>query len=258
MRLLLPSLLVCAACAASPAGNPAPSVAPGASVPAPSAPAPSASAAASAPAPDEREALLARQKEVLLAVASALKMPAERLRIDGQIQPDDASSYVAVRDETPPGKGWLAALQHGATGVRVAASIGAPLARNTIVGYVDLEGEPRDDLAAAGVSIRLPRVPDRMKHPALWVRSGEAEKGSMLLLIDVSAGSFVRVVETTLAARDAGGSVAIRQIALDRGPGPVLDLVLVGEALPPPGQGGHPGPPLRFRHRWRGNAYAPE
>ena len=198
-----------------------------------------------------------RQKELLLAVASALKMPADRLRIDGQLQPDDASSYVAVRDETPPGKAWMMALQHAATGVRVVASIAAPLPRNTIVGYVDLEGDPRDDLAAAGVSIRLPRLPDRMKHPALWVRSGETDSGSMLLLIDVSVGSFSSVVETTLAARDKGDRVAIRQIALDRGTGPVLDLVLVGEALSL-GQGGLPGPPLRFRHRWRGDRYALE
>jgi hypothetical protein len=230
-RLVLPLMILGAACAGSAAPAPA-------AVPPDPAP-PTAQPAATAD--------------------PALAIPEGRLRVAADVvRPDGRWTYDYAWSDADPSKRWLVALRRcalPAAKVCVAPPIAAPLPEIGISGFVDLEGEPRNDLAGAGVSHRLVQEPDGMKHPALWVHSSEKGKGSLLVVVDVAGGAFTKVLETTLAARDAGGSAVIRKVWLERGSGSVLDLVLLGEALPPPGVQGMPGPPLRFRHRWRDGAY---
>lgn len=253
MRSTAPLLLLLVGCtASSPAVAPPPSEPPPASSSRPPA-TPSATASASAtPAVTHQPITPAQHEEARKTIAESLKIPVAQVRLtEGVIFLGKRRSYTAAWSESAPEKRWLVAIHLcSSSAVCVAPPIAMPHAQFNLFGYIDLEGEPREDLAAAGVSIRLDQGPERMKHPALWVRSSKEGRESKLLLVDVSGDRFSKVLEATLFAQDAGGSEAIRQIALEQGTGPVLNVTLLGEALPPPGQPGHPGPPRLFRYRW--------
>lgn len=249
MRFATPLLLLFVGCTAPPpAATPPPATS---SSRPPATPSATASASANPPATHQR-ITPAQHEGVRKTLAEALKIPFAQVRItEGVLFLGKRRSYTTAWSESAPEKRWFVAMHLcSPSAVCVAPPIAMPHPQITLSGYVDLEGEPREDLAAAGVSIRLDQGPERMKHPALWVRSSKEERESKLLLIDVSGDRFSKVLEATLFAQDAGGSEAIRQIALEQGTGPVLNVTLLGEALPPPGQTGHPGPPRLFRYRW--------
>ena len=261
-RLALALVLIgCTACATSSMPAPAVDVVPSATAAAPvsasgSVPA-LASASGSAPvsAPEPDGVAAARG-----AIAAALAIPAGELGVAGDVgRADGRWSYACAWHRAKPHKRSLLALRRcalPAATVCVAKPIPLPHATVTIAGFVDLEGEPRNDLLSAGVSKRLPQAPDGMKHPALWVLSDETDK-SALVVVDVAGGAFTKVLETSLMADEVGRREVVRRVSFERGAGGVLDLVLLGKTLPLHVEG-VPGPLTSVHHRWSHGAYRTE
>jgi hypothetical protein len=215
-----------------------------ASIPEP-APTLSAPAPATAPAP----AIIAAPTIDRQSVGKALGVAAADLELPPAPTPvDDVWSFVLAKGagQAQPAVVALRACKPDAS-LCAGSVVRMPLPTAKFHGFVDLEGPPTGDLKTTD----LAQAAGPMQHPALWLTSS-GEGGTNLILVDVKAGRFATVLDTTLSAgKGDGPRQHVRRIKLEPGTGPVLEVHLFGESLPgKTDQPFMPGPPLRFRHAW--------